>query len=112
MKALVLDATWDPRAEYTPSSIELETRKALVGSSVWRHPHADFKEVRSPSLGPDDVIIRVRRVGFCGSDLHFFETDFAGYIRYPGLSRFPTILGHELAGDVVEVGRSVAHIAV
>ena len=112
MKALVLDATWDPRAEYTPSPVELETRKALIGSSVWRHPRADFKDVRSPAIGQDDVMIRVRRVGFCGSDLHFFETDAAGYIRYPGLTRFPTILGHELAGDVVEVGRSVTHIAV
>ena len=112
MKAFVIDATWDPRPEYTPSPVEIETRKALIGSSVWRHPHADFKTVPTPEPGPDDVIIKLQRVGFCGSDLHFFETDADGYITYPGLTRFPNILGHELAGDVVAAGRNVTHIRV
>ncbi len=112
MKAFVLDATWDPRPDYTPSATELSTRKALIGSSVWRHPTSAFKEIETPSPGPDDVIIKQRRVGFCGSDMHFFETDAAGYIKYPGLTRFPTVLGHELAGDVVAIGQNVTHIAV
>jgi threonine dehydrogenase-like Zn-dependent dehydrogenase len=112
MKAFVLNATWDPRPEYVPSRAEVESRKALIGSSVWRHPRAAFGTVETPAPGPDDVIIRQRRVGFCGSDLHFFETDADGYIRYPGLTRFPTILGHELAGDVVEVGSRVTGIPV
>ena len=112
MRALVIEATWDPRPDYVLSPVEIETRRALVGSSVWRHPRADFKQVPVPAPGPEDVLIRVRRVGFCGSDLHFFETDESGYIRYPGLTRFQAILGHELAGDVVEVGRDVTHIRV
>src|SRR5262249_1547706 len=112
MKALVLDATWDPRPDYALSAVETQTRKALIGSSVWRHPRADFRQVADPTPGPDDVIVRVRRVGFCGSDLHFFETGEAGSIRYPGLTRFPTILGHELAGEAVMVGKSVGHIRV
>ncbi len=111
MKAFVIDATWDPRPEYRPSPSEVETRKALIGSSVWRHPHASFKDVEMPTPRPDEVLIKLRRVGFCGSDLHFFETDRDGYIMYPGLTRFPTILGHELAGDVVAVGERVTHIA-
>jgi scyllo-inosose 3-dehydrogenase len=112
VKAFVIDATWDPRAEYRPSQVELETRKALIGSSVWRHPHASFQKVDTPEPGPDDVIIKLHRVGFCGSDLHFFETDADGYIKYPGLTRFPTILGHELAGDIVAAGKNVDHIHV
>jgi scyllo-inosose 3-dehydrogenase len=112
MKAFVLDATWDPKPDYRPSPVELETRKALVGSSVWRHPTAAFKEIETPTPGPDDVIIRQRRVGFCGSDLHFFETDADGYIQYPGLVRFPSVLGHELAGDVIATGDRVTHIRV
>jgi hypothetical protein len=112
MKAFVLDATWDPRPDYRPSREEVDTRKALIGSSVWRHPHADFKEIDRPEAGPDDVVIKLRRVGFCGSDLHFFETDAEGYIRYPGLTRFPIVLGHELAGDVVSIGQRVTHIGV
>ncbi len=89
-----------------------ETQKALIGSSVWRHPKASFKDIDQPKPGPDDVIIKQRRVGFCGSDMHFFETDALGYIKYPGLVKFPAVLGHELAGDVVEVGKNVTHIKV
>jgi len=112
VKALVLDATWDPRPDYTPSPAETRTRKALIGSSVWRNPNAEFRRVPDPTPGRDDVIVRVRRVGFCGSDLHFFETDEGGYIRYPGLTRFPTILGHELSGDVVALGEDVKHLRI
>lgn len=110
MKAFVLNATWDPRPDYAPSEQELATRRALIGSSVWRHPSAEFKEVERPEPGPSDVIIKLRRVGFCGSDLHFFETDADGYIRYPGLTRFPIVLGHELAGDVVARGNLVTEV--
>jgi threonine dehydrogenase-like Zn-dependent dehydrogenase len=110
MKAFVLDATWDPRPGYRPSPVEVETRKALIGSSVWRHPRVRFEEVETPEPGPFDVVIKLRRVGFCGSDLHFFETDADGYIRYPGLTRFPIVLGHELAGDVAAVGTAVTHV--
>jgi threonine dehydrogenase-like Zn-dependent dehydrogenase len=112
MKAFVLDATWDPKPDYVPTPMELETRKALIGSSVWRHPRAEFKTLDTPDPGPDDAVIKLRRVGFCGSDLHFFETDPGGYITYPGLARFPTVLGHELAGDIVAVGKHVTHLQV
>ena len=112
MKAFVLDATWDPRPDYTPSALELDTRRANVGSSVWRHLTSSYRDIDQPKPGPDDVIIKQRRVGFCGSDMHFFESDADGYIKYPGLTRFPSVLGHELAGDVVEVGRDVTHIKV
>ncbi len=54
MKALVLDATWDPRPDYIPSPMEVETRKALIGSSVWRHLSA---ERRSPALGGTPQVV-------------------------------------------------------
>jgi threonine dehydrogenase-like Zn-dependent dehydrogenase len=43
----------------------------------------------------------------CGSDVHFYETDADGYIRYPGLTRFPVTVGHEFSGEIVEVGSEV-----
>ncbi len=56
--------------------------------------------IDEPKPGPGDVIIKVRRCGICGTDLHLT----AGH----GWS-FPvgTILGHEYAGEVVEVGSEV-----
>jgi threonine dehydrogenase-like Zn-dependent dehydrogenase len=60
--------------------------------------------------GPTDVLIRIEACGVCGSDMHFFETDDEGYILYPGLTKFPTILGHEFSGEVVETGAEVADL--
>jgi hypothetical protein len=39
--------------------------------------------------------------------MHFYETDDDNYILYPGLTKFPTILGHEFSGKVAEVGKEV-----
>lgn len=46
-----------------------------------------------PSAGPDDVLIRIKRVGVCGTDLHIF-TGNQPYLAYP------RVMGHELAGIV------------
>jgi len=112
MKGLVLDATWEPKAGYEVSQSEKETRKAITGNSVWRHPKLAVQERPQPILQPDQVLIEVKACGVCGSDMHFYETDKEGYILYPGLTRFPTILGHELSGKVVEVGAQVADLKV
>jgi 2-desacetyl-2-hydroxyethyl bacteriochlorophyllide A dehydrogenase len=49
----------------------------------------------APERGPDDVLVRVRRVGVCGTDLHIY----AG--RQPYLN-YPRVMGHEFAGEVIE----------
>lgn len=54
---------------------------------------------------PDNALVRVRRVGICGSDIHAF----AG--RQPFFN-YPRILGHELGVEVVEVGANVTLIKV
>ncbi|MGI5818412.1 MAG: NAD(P)-dependent alcohol dehydrogenase [Armatimonadota bacterium] len=58
------------------------------------------EEVPMPEISSErDVLVRVRSVGVCGSDVHFHERGVIG--KYP-LSE-PTIMGHEAAGEVVEV---------
>ncbi len=104
MKALVLTAKWEPRPGYTVSEFEKRTGKAVEGSSVWRHPRIELKEVDRPAPGPGEVLLQVRACGLCGSDVHFYETDADGYMLYPGLTKFPTVIGHEFAGEVVEIG--------
>lgn len=108
MKGLVLDAKWDPRPDYPLSEWEKKTGKAITGSSIWRHPKLEVRDWPDPKLGPKDVLIEVRACGVCGSDMHFYETDKEGYILYPGLTKFPSILGHEFSGRVAEVGKEVA----
>jgi threonine dehydrogenase-like Zn-dependent dehydrogenase len=107
MKALVLSAEWKPREGYVLSDFERQTGKAITGSSVWRNPRLEVREVERPTPGPDQVLIRVKACGVCGSDIHFYETDEQGYILYPGLTKFPTILGHEFSGVIEEVGSQV-----
>ncbi len=48
-----------------------------------------------PARGPGEVLIRVRRVGMCGTDYHIFRGT-QPYLEYP------RIIGHELAGEIVE----------
>ena len=62
-------------------------------------PVAD-REVPVPACGPSDVLVRVRAAGICHSDVHYR----AG--RSP-VDPLPLTLGHEVAGEVVEVGRDV-----
>lgn len=107
MKGLVLDAKWDPRPDYTLSDWEKATGKAITGSAIWRHPTLKVGEWPDPKPGPQDVVIAVQACGVCGSDMHFYETDKDDYILYPGLTKFPTILGHEFSGKIVEVGSEV-----
>ena len=112
MKGLVLNAKWEPREGYELSEFERRTGKAITGSSVWRHPELEVKEVDKPTPKPDEVVIKVKACGICGSDIHFYETDADGYMLYPGLTKFPTILGHEFSGKVVEVGKDVELLEV
>lgn len=53
--------------------------------------------------GPGEVVVRVHRVGICGTDLHAFKG------RQPFFS-YPRILGHELGVEVIEVGPGVEGI--
>lgn len=110
MKGLVLDAKWDPRPDYKVSDWEKRTGKAVTGNSIWRYPKLEVRDWPDPKPGPQEVLLQVQACGVCGSDMHFYETDKDGYILYPGLTKFPTILGHEFTGKVVEAGKQVTDL--
>jgi threonine dehydrogenase-like Zn-dependent dehydrogenase len=112
MRGLVLEAKWDPRQDYALSDWEKETGKAITGNSVWRYPKLEVRDWPDPQPGPKEVVLKVQACGVCGSDMHFYETDEDDYILYPGLTKFPTILGHEFSGKVVEVGKEVELLKV
>lgn len=60
----------------------------------------EIREVNIPTLKDDEVLIKVKTVGVCGSDLHLFKGTHA--FRKP-----PAVLGHEVAGDIIEIGKNV-----
>ncbi len=67
-----------------------------------------------PSPAPGEVIIRIKAVGLCGTDLHIYRghgnynLDAQG--RHIPLTEQPQILGHEFSGEVVEVGKEVTDL--
>ncbi len=82
-------------------------RTGNVGmKAVVIHAAGDLRvdEVEDVPLGPQDVRVRVGAGGICGSDLHYYRHGGFGTVRL----RQPMILGHEIAGTVVEVGAAVA----
>jgi L-idonate 5-dehydrogenase len=61
-----------------------------------------------PPLRPGMVLLRVRRVGICGSDLHYFQHGYCGAF----VPTQPFILGHELTAEVAETAEDVTSIQV
>jgi len=70
-------------------------------------PGATFREVDIPKPGLKDVLIRVKVGAICGSDVHIYDWNQWAQSAVPAL---PQILGHEFAGEVVEVGKEVHHL--
>ncbi len=61
----------------------------------------ELRDVPAPTIGPDEVLLSVRAVGVCGSDLHMWSGDQSWQVDYP------MVLGHEFAGVIQEVGPGV-----
>lgn len=67
-----------------------------------------FKDVAVPELSPKDVLIKIDTVGICGSDVHYYQHGKIGDFVVNG----DFILGHECAGEVVQVGSEVENLVV
>jgi scyllo-inosose 3-dehydrogenase len=107
-----VNADWIPRTGYQVSDSEQKQQRALVGSQVWRNPRFEIVDVPTPDINDDEVLIRVKSCGLCGSDTHLYETDSEGYIIFSGLTKLPCILGHEFSGVVEKTGKGVRSLSV
>ena len=61
----------------------------------------ELSAVEAPVAGPGEALVRIRRIGVCGTDLHAFRG------RQPFFT-YPRVLGHEISGEVVEIGENAA----
>jgi len=59
-----------------------------------------LREVPKPSIGPNEILLRVRACGLCATDIKIYD----GKV---GTVKLPVIMGHELAGEVVNIGSGV-----
>lgn len=73
----------------------LVKREAKVG--LW------LEEVPMPVMGPNDVLIKVKRTAICGTDLHIYNWDKWSQKTI----KTPMVIGHEFVGEIVEVGSNV-----
>ncbi|AXI28775.1 alcohol dehydrogenase [Priestia megaterium] len=65
-----------------------------------------IQETERPKiLNPTDVLVKTKRVGICGSDMHIYHGTNP-------LATLPRVVGHEVAGEVMEIGKSVTGIQV
>jgi L-iditol 2-dehydrogenase len=63
----------------------------------YRNSAVRLQEMQKPEIGPNELLVKVVASGICGSDV----------MEWYRIKRAPLVLGHEIAGDIVEVGRSV-----
>lgn len=63
-----------------------------------------YEEVDIPQIGEDEILVRVKATGVCGSDMP--------RVLGTGAHYYPIILGHEFSGEVVEIGNGVDNICV
>src|ERR1700722_1803072 len=84
-------------------------RSKVMGHVLNIHGVGDVRldHIDAPRPGNSDVVVRVKSCGVCGSDLT--------YIKIGGIHRAPggvTPIGHEAAGEVIAVGKSVKDVSV
>jgi len=76
--------------------------KAHAGEGLW------LEDVPEPEAGINDVLIRVRKTGICGTDLHIYGWDAWAQATIP----VPMVVGHEFVGEIAAVGSNVSDFQV
>ena len=71
--------------------------KALFLTAIGQ---TEIREIEKPSIGPEEVLLKIGMVGFCGGDLNGFKGLFE-------LQEYPNVLGHEVGGTIEEIGSQV-----
>ena len=76
----------------------------MRAAQILRPGEGIVTNVDVPTPEADDVLIKVRSAGICGTDLHIFKGEYEAV--------YPLIPGHEFSGEVVAVGENVTNFRV
>src|SRR3989338_9197474 len=63
----------------------------------------ELKDVPVPSVGPNDVLIKIKKTAICGTDIHIYNWDDWAQKHI----KVPLVVGHEFVGEIVEIGKEV-----
>src|SRR5687768_16012370 len=75
--------------------------KALVKAKAG--PGLELREEPAPDIGPEDVLIRIRKTSICGTDLHIWNWDAWAAKMIP----VPMVIVHEYCGEIADIGPRV-----
>jgi len=65
----------------------------------------EIRDIPMPGeLKPNEILLRIHRIGVCGSDIHVFHG------KHPFVTKYPVIQGHEYSGEIVKVGSDVKSV--
>src|SRR5208282_1412847 len=79
---------------------------AVMKAAFLHKPHeVVIQDVPTPTIQSNEVLVQVKSVGICGSDFHYWRTGSVGNFTI----KEPFILGHEVSGQIVEVGGDVSN---
>jgi L-iditol 2-dehydrogenase len=81
------------------SRIDSRTMRVAV---YYNNRDVRLEEMAVPKIGPGELLVRIRASGICGSDL----------MEWYRIKKAPLVLGHEIAGEVAEVGEGVKHFSI
>jgi threonine 3-dehydrogenase len=71
--------------------------KAKAETGIW------MQDVPVPTVGPNDVLIKIKKTAICGTDIHIYNWDEWAQEHI----KVPLVAGHEFVGEVVEIGKEV-----
>lgn len=75
--------------------------KALIKAKA--EPGIWMQEVTAPEIGPNDVLIKVKKTAICGTDIHIYNWDEWAQTHVP----VPLVIGHEFVGTIAKTGSEV-----
>lgn len=86
-------------------SSEKVTMKMMKQQVINEAKKIEFHTVPIPECNKNEVLVKIMRIGVCGSDIHVF------YGKHPNTS-FPVTQGHEVSGEIVEIGEEVKEFQI
>lgn len=79
--------------------------RSMIQQVMTEPGEISFRNIEIPEPGPDQVLIRVKKIGICGSDIHVYHGS------HPYTS-YPVTQGHEIAGQIVALGNEVKNFKI
>ena len=79
--------------------------KTMTQQLMTQPGEISFREIPVPTPGPDQVLVKIKKIGVCGSDIHVWH----GTHPY---TAYPVTQGHEVSGQIVALGEYVKDLAV